>query len=147
MLDRRSIDALLPHGPEFTFLDEASVREESVDGSYLITGEECFAGAHFPGRNVFPASIMVEAIGQLGIVFMFETMRSEGLNSESIFFIGSEDVACRRKCLPGERLEMSLRLVRKREPLIVFSGKIKVKEELVLKISSLTLSFSTQGSL
>jgi 3-hydroxyacyl-[acyl-carrier-protein] dehydratase len=144
MLTREAINGYLPHGERFTFIDAAAVEGRLIKGNYAITGEECFAGAHFPGRFVFPASIMVEAIGQLGIVYMFETMGEEGLDPESIFFISSEDVSCRRQCFPGEKLEMSLRLIRKREPLIVFSGAIEVAGQPVLKVSSLTLSFSTR---
>lgn len=146
MIGREQILRVLPQGEGFVFVDEAAVEAEAISGAYTITGEEIFAGMHFPGRFVFPASIMMEAIGQLGIVYLAETMGGEGLDPESIFFIGSEDVACRRQCRVGERLEMRLRLKRVREPLIVFSGTIHVGGDLVLKLSSLSLSFSTQGT-
>ena len=145
MLGRKEILALLPHGAAFLFLDAAEVDTDEVFGRYRITGEECFAGAHFPGRYVFPASIMSEALGQLGVVYLSHNMKSRGLRSDSIFFISSEDVSCRRQCRPGETLEMHLKLLRVREPLIVFSGSIHVDGDSVLKVSSLTLSFSTQA--
>jgi len=145
MLCRKEILALLPHGEAFLFLDGAEVETDEAFGRYRITGAECFAGAHFPGRYVFPASIMSEALGQLGIVYLTHTMQSEGLCSDSIFFISSGDVSCRRQCRPGETLEMYLKVVRVREPLIVFSGSIRVDGDPALKVSSLTLSFSTQA--
>jgi len=100
---------------------------------------------HFPNRPVFPASIMVEAIGQLGIVFIMEALRDEGVDPESIYLIKGEDVICRRKCFPGDRLDMKMRLLRKREPLAIFSGEIRVGGEPTLKVSSMSLSFSTQA--
>ncbi len=144
MIVRAEILKALPQAAGFVFLDEAAVGEGEITGRYTITGSEVFSGMHFPGRYVFPASIMMEAIGQLGIVYLVSTMGDAPPDPASIFFIGSEDVACRRQCGVGECLEMRLRLRRLREPLIVFSGTIHVGEALVLKVSSLSLSFSTQ---
>ena len=40
---------------------------------------------HFPQRPIFPASLMMEALGQLAILWMVERYQNEGLNQESIF--------------------------------------------------------------
>ena len=88
---------------------------------------------------------MVEALGQLGIVYLMERLGSSGVDSESIFFIKSEDVICRRKCAPGDRLDLQMKVLRCREPLVQFAGEIRVAGELCVKVSSLTLSFSTQA--
>jgi 3-hydroxyacyl-[acyl-carrier-protein] dehydratase len=144
MLNRTEVLERLPQGEPFAFVDTATVTDGEVSGSYTITGQECFAGGHFPGRPIFPASIMVEALGQLAIVYMMQPGRSPSIDPESIFFIKSEDVACRRKCLPGDRLEMKMKVLRSREPLMQFSGEIRVGDQLTLKVSSMTLSFSTQ---
>jgi len=145
MLKRQEILERIPQADPFVFLDTAEVAEDSVVGSYRITGEEFFTKGHFPGRPIFPASILTEALGQLGVVYMMERFREAGIDPESIFFIKSESVNCRRKCLPGDLLEMHLQVVRSREPLIQFSGKILVGSEMALKIDLLTLSFSTLG--
>lgn len=144
MLDQKAIEAALPQGPDFIFLDSADVGEATVDGRYQITGKECFSGSHFPDRFVFPASIMMEALGQLGITYLHNRFSGKGLDPASIFFISSEDVSCRRQCRPGDVLEMHLEVLREREPLIVFSGGIHVAAQHALKVSALTLSFSTK---
>lgn len=146
MLHRTEILDLIPQGDPFVFVDSAEVAEDSVQGTYRITGEEAFLAGHFPGRPIFPASILVEALGQLGIVYMMQQYRAAGIDAESIYFIKSEDVSCRRKCQPGDVLEMRMRLVRSREPLMQFSGSIHVAGELALKVSSMSLSFSTQST-
>jgi len=144
MLNRTEVLQRLPQSEPFVFVDTAIVNDGQVNGNYTITGQECFAAGHFPERPIFPASIMVEALGQLAIVYMMEPDGSSVIDPESIFFIKSEDVACRRKCLPGDRLEMTMKVLRSREPLMQFTGEIRVGGELTLKVSSMTLSFSTQ---
>jgi len=140
-LDRSSIDRSLPQGDPFVFVDSAEIVGERISGTYQITGEECFSPGHFPARPIFPASILVEALGQLAIVHMLCSPQGHAIDPDSIYFIKSEEVRCMRKCVPGDRLDMEVQQVRVREPLIVFSGSIKVGGETALKVSSFTLSF------
>lgn len=143
-LNRAELLELLPHADPFVFLDRAEVGPDGARGAYTISGEECFIAGHFPGRPIFPATIMVEAIGQLGIAYMMRSMATEAIDPESIYFIKSEELACSRKCLPGDTLDMEIQVLRVREPIIQFSGKITVGGELALKVSSVSLSFSTR---
>ena len=140
-LDRSSIDRSLPQGDPFVFVDSAEIVGSRISGTYQITGEECFSPGHFPSRPIFPASILVEALGQLAIVHMLCSPQGHAIDPGSIYFIKSEEVRCMRKCVPGDRLDMEVQQVRVREPLIVFSGSIKVGGETALKVSSFTLSF------
>jgi 3-hydroxyacyl-[acyl-carrier-protein] dehydratase len=144
MLKRLEIVESIPHDDPFVFVDTAEIGRDFVHGTYRITGSEFFLKGHFPDRPVFPASILVEALGQLAIVYIMKDGLAAGIDPESIYFIKSEDVSCRRKCLPGDLLEMKMRLIRSREPLVQFSGEIRVAGELALKVSSMTLSYSTQ---
>ena len=140
-LDRSSIIRSLPQGEPFVFVDSAHILGTRASGTYHITGEECFSLGHFPSRPIFPASILVEALGQLAIVHMLCSPQGHAIDTGSIYFIKSEEVRCARKCIPGDRLDMEVQQVRIREPLIVFSGSIKVSGETALKVSSFTLSF------
>ncbi|MDF1753116.1 MAG: hypothetical protein P1U89_10110 [Verrucomicrobiales bacterium] len=142
MLNRTEILSSLPQGDPFVFIDEAEVGEGTITGHYTITGDECFMPGHFPGRPVFPASILVEALGQLAIVYLYQKYHDQGLDLESIFFIKSEDVQCRRKCYPGDRLDMKIDVKHVREPVITFKGEISVAGQNAVKLSALILSFS-----
>ncbi|MEM8868102.1 MAG: 3-hydroxyacyl-ACP dehydratase [Verrucomicrobiota bacterium] len=143
ILERSEILETIPQGEPFVFLDQAAIAEKSATGRYRIRGSEVFMPGHFPGRPVFPASIMVEALGQLAIAYIMYCYAEDGVQADSIYFLKSEDVHCQRKCLPGDGLEMTVRLLRVREPLIVFAGEISVDGEQALKVTSFTLSFAT----
>ncbi len=62
---------LLPHGPEFRFVDRLlrlTPGREGV-GEYLVRGDEPFLRGHFPGEPLMPGVLILEACAQLaGVV-------------------------------------------------------------------------------
>jgi 3-hydroxyacyl-[acyl-carrier-protein] dehydratase len=63
--------ALLPHGPEFRFVDRLISLVPGKQGSAELTlrGDEPFLRGHFPGEPLLPGVLLVEAAAQLaGIV-------------------------------------------------------------------------------
>ena len=62
---------LLPHGPEFRFVDQLLTLDPGKSGSgiYKVRGTEDFLRGHFPGQPLFPGVLLVEAVAQLaGVV-------------------------------------------------------------------------------
>ena len=62
---------LLPHGPEFRFLDRLLSLAPGSSGAaeYLVRGDEPFLRGHFPDQPLFPGVLLLEAAAQLaGIV-------------------------------------------------------------------------------
>lgn len=66
----------LPHGPGFRFVSRVDqvTPGTSARGVYVVTGEEPYFAAHFPGRPLVPGVLLIEALAQLA---GFATARTE----------------------------------------------------------------------
>jgi 3-hydroxyacyl-[acyl-carrier-protein] dehydratase len=67
---RKEIELILPHRAPFLLIDRLtgiSFAEETIAGSRLISADDPVFAGHFPGSPVYPGSLEVEMIGQLGL--------------------------------------------------------------------------------
>ncbi len=138
------IGAVMPIQPPFLFLNEASVSSSGANGKYKISGQEFFLQGHFKDNPVLPASIMLEALGQLAVLFLLEGMVVEPgkvVNPQTIFFTGCEGVRAHRVCKPGDILTLSIKPKRMKMPLATFEGAIRVGQEKAAIAEEITLTF------
>ncbi|MEO5960989.1 MAG: phosphopantetheine-binding protein [Opitutaceae bacterium] len=138
------IGAVMPHQPPFLFLNEASVSSTSANGKYKITGQEVFLQGHFKDNPVMPASIMLEALGQLAVLYLLEgapTETGKMISAQTIFFTGCEGVRAHRICKPGDILTLSVKPKRMKMPLATFEGSIRVGSEKAVIAEEITLTF------
>ena len=57
------------YGDKFLFVDEITdVDEDHISGCYTFRGDEFFYTSHFIGNPVIPGVILVEMMGQIGMV-------------------------------------------------------------------------------
>lgn len=138
------IGTVMPIQPPFLFLNEASVSSTSANGKYKITGQEFFLQGHFKDNPVMPASIMLEALGQLAVLYLLEGAPTEPgkvVSPQTIFFTGCEGVRAHRICKPGDILTLSIKPKRMKMPLSTFEGSIRVGQEKAVIAEEITLTF------
>lgn len=138
------IVAVMPIQPPFLFLNEASVSSSGANGKYKISGQEFFLQGHFKDNPVLPASIMLEALGQLAVLYLLEGTAPEPgkvVSSSMIYFTGCEGVRAHRKCVPGDILTLSIKPKRMKMPLATFEGVIRVGQEKAAIAEEITLTF------
>ncbi len=138
------VAAVMPIQPPFLFLNEASVSSTSANGKYKISGQEFFLQGHFKDNPVMPASIMLEALGQLAVLYLLEGAPTEPgkvVSAQTIFFTGCEGVRAHRICRPGDILTLSIKPKRMKMPLATFEGSIRVGQEKAVIAEEITLTF------
>ncbi|MBI4623017.1 MAG: hypothetical protein HY736_07330 [Verrucomicrobia bacterium] len=139
------IGAVMPMQPPFLFLNEASVSSTSANGKYKISGQEYFLQGHFKDNPVMPASIMLEALGQLAVLYLLEGVPTEPgkvVSPQTIFFTGCEGVRAHRVCRPGDILTLSIKPKRMKMPLATFEGSIRVGPEKAVIAEEITLTYA-----
>ncbi len=143
------IAARMPQQPPFLFISRGSVGDQSASGEYQIEGNEPFLEGHFKDNPVFPASIMIEALGQLAVLYLLSHDDFGGngrVAADKVYFTSCSGVRCHRICKPGDRLKMEVRLKRMRYPLATFEGQITVNREKTAAAEEITLIFDYEKS-
>ncbi len=138
------IMAIMPIQPPFLFINEGSVSSSGANAKYKITGQEFFLQGHFKDNPVMPASIMLEALGQLAVLYLLDGTPAEPgkvVSPATIFFTGCEGVRAHRVCRPGDILTLSIKPKRMKMPLATFEGAIRVGQEKAVIAEEITLTF------
>jgi len=135
---------LMPQQPPFLFLQHAVVRGEEAEATYRIEGDEFFLRGHFKDNPIFPASILLESLGQLAVLYILKSDHEDfrgPVRQDSIYFISCNGVRCHKMCKPGDVLKLKIKNKRIRHPLTNFEGSITVKGERAAFAESITLTF------
>jgi len=103
------IQKFLPHRPPFLFVDKIlAMSDEDIVGVKNVTMNEYFFQGHFPGEPIMPGVIQIEAMAQVGGVFILSRMPDP--ENYTPFFLKIMDVKFRYKVVPGDTLIFYLKL-------------------------------------
>jgi UDP-3-O-[3-hydroxymyristoyl] N-acetylglucosamine deacetylase/3-hydroxyacyl-[acyl-carrier-protein] dehydratase len=138
-LDIRQILDLLPHRYPFVMIDrikEIISPDELVAMKNVTINEPYFMG-HFPGHPVMPGVLQLEAMAQAAGILMLRRISSEG---KIAFFMSADKIKFRQAVVPGDQLEVHVKLIKSRGDKIgVAEGTCKVEGKVV---SSAELMFT-----
>jgi beta-hydroxyacyl-ACP dehydratase FabZ len=119
--DIKGIMATLPHRYPFLMVDRIIELEPGVRavGIKNVTANEPQFTGHWPENPVMPGVLMLEAMAQVGGMFLLSDTDSEG---KTAFFAGIDAVKFRRQVIPGDQLVITAELVRRKGPM----GKVAI---------------------
>lgn len=138
-LDIAEIQEIIPHRHPFLLLDYIEDYEpgEYAIGYKCVTYREDFFAGHFPGQPVMPGVLQIEALAQAGAVVILSVPENKG---KIAFFGGINKCKFRGKVLPGDKLKLETRIIKKKGPVGVgeavasVDGKVVASAELTFMI-------------
>ena len=126
-LDSIAIQNLLPHRYPFLLVDRVLDFEA---GSHIrciknVTFNEPYFQGHFPGQPVMPGVLVVEALAQAGGLL---TQLSHITDSAGkvLYLVKVDNAKFSRMVVPGDQLELCVRLKRTIRNTALFEGVAKV---------------------
>ena len=143
-ISKEEILAVMPQQPPFLFLDEAEICGNEIIGTYKVKEDEVFFEGHFKGNPVFPGTLMLEALGQIGVLYLLTSENPDiggKVDASKIFFISADGCRCQRICRPGEVFQYRAKVEKLRHPVARFSGSFTVDGQKAASAESLTLTF------
>lgn len=139
VLEARDVGRLLPHRYPILLVDRILEIEEGkrIVGLKNFTADEPFFQGHFPGNPIVPGTILVEAMAQVGALFVLGTKPSS--RAGMLYLAGLDGVRFRRPVQPGDQVLFELELVTKKKDTWKVRGTARVGDSVVMEATLLAV--------
>ncbi len=109
LYDINQIKKILPHRPPFLLVDKVlEMSENNITAMKNVSLNEPFFVGHFPDEPIMPGVLQVEAMAQVGGIFVLNQVDEPKLYST--YFLKINDVRFRSKVVPGDVLIFTIEL-------------------------------------
>ena len=112
VINLEEIQQLIPHRYPFLLIDKVInyKKMESCTGIKNVTINENFFQGHFPNNPVMPGVLIIEAMAQTSAVLVAKSLDAEP-NTKGVLFTGIQEAKFRKSVVPGDRLELNVRIL------------------------------------
>ncbi len=130
VLDHRQIKEYLPHRYPFLFLDRVVAFSQDpprIEAIKAFTLNEAFFQGHFPDEPLVPGVILIEALAQLGIIFM--KMLFPDYQDRLFVLAGVDRARFRAPVYPGDVVRLVLEGYQFRRHILKTHGQVLLGEK------------------
>lgn len=139
MLNSEEIEKILPHRYPFLLVDRVTelVEGKSIKAYKNVTRNEPFFQGHFPGKPIMPGVLVLESLAQAGAIAILKMDEYAG---KVPLFVGANKVKWRKQVVPGDKLELSLEIIKLRKSIGIgkavatVDGKVACEAEIMFAI-------------
>ncbi|MBU0488839.1 MAG: bifunctional UDP-3-O-[3-hydroxymyristoyl] N-acetylglucosamine deacetylase/3-hydroxyacyl-ACP dehydratase [Bacteroidetes bacterium] len=133
LYDINQIKKVLAHRQPFLLIDKiVEMSDKHVVGVKSVSGNEPFFAGHFPDEPVMPAVLQIEAMAQVGGIFVLSFVPDP--EKYSTYFLKVESARFKAKVVPGDTIVFILELITPlRRGLCHMKGKALVGEKIVME--------------
>jgi 3-hydroxyacyl-[acyl-carrier-protein] dehydratase len=144
--DINRIMDLLPHRPPFLLIDRIiDIRAgESATGIKCVSANDPYFAGHFPGFPIMPGVLIVEAMAQTAGAVVVDSLGPQG-RGKLVFFMTVDKGRFRHPVIPGDVMELKVKLVRRRATVWKFEGSAFVAGKLCAEAEFSAMIMESDG--
>ena len=125
----------MPQREPFLFVDRVvEVTDSSIQTEKQIKVDEPFFAGHFPGRPIMPGVLICEAVFQSSSILMSKRAVPPSDDGRIPLITRIANVKLKRVVLPGDLMEVEVKLKEILGQATYMSGKVKVVGKTVLTV-------------
>ena len=127
-LDIHRLLAMLPQRYPFVLVDRVTEVKpgSSIKGHKSVSYNEPFMVGHFPERPMMPGMLVLESLAQIGTVLVHATEPFDP-TTNLLFVLEIERARFRRTVIPGDQLDLSVKIVDHRSNIWKLRGHASVE--------------------
>lgn len=132
MLNKEEIKKIIPQREPFLMIDEV---EEYIPGKMAVAyknvnEEEWYFKGHFPGNPIMPGVLIAESLAQAGAIAILSMEENKEKNA---LFGGIDKMKFKKQVIPGDRLKLEVRILKRKGPIGIGEGIASVNGKLAAK--------------
>ena len=133
MIEIEEIQDFLPHRYPSLLVDRVLELEL---GSYIkayknVTTNEPYFVGHFPGKQVMPGVLILEAMAQASGILGFKTLNKKPEEGSMYYFVGADNVRFKHPAIPGDRIILESKAITNKRGIWKFDCLASVEDKII----------------